>query len=58
MRFDPECCHILAFDGWGGNCFCYGSVCCASQAVKDWSREVSSGGMQQGPTVVVVNSPY
>lgn len=56
QAIDPECCHICAFDGWGGNCFCWGNVCCASDAVKQWSRLVSSGGA--GNTVVVVNTTY
>jgi len=30
-------------DGWGGNCFCWGNICCAPKAVKDWSHIMSSG---------------
>jgi len=42
-NIDPECCHICAMDGWGGNCFCWGNICCAPKAVKDWSHIMSSG---------------
>ncbi len=53
-NIDPDCCHICAFDGWGGNCCCYGQVCCASAAVKEWSQLLSGGGT--GQQVVVVNN--
>jgi hypothetical protein len=50
---DPECCHIMACDGWGGNCFFFGDICCAPDSVKEWSRLKSGGG---GVDVVVVNN--
>ena len=48
---DPECCHICACDGWGGNCCCWGDICCAPDSVKQWSQMMSGGG-----NVVVVNN--
>jgi len=41
---DPDCCHICAFDGFGGNFCCLGDVCCASNSVRTWSHMRSSKG--------------
>ena len=49
---DPECCHICACDGWGGNGCCWGNVCCAPDAVKQWSQMLSGGG----GAIVVTNN--
>lgn len=54
---DPGCCKMCLCDGWGGNSCCWGSVCCASGAVREWSRMRSSGG-SGGDVVVVVQSGY
>lgn len=55
MAIDPECCHICAFDGWGGNSCCWGGICCAPESVKQWSRMLHTGGQD---VVVVVNTQY
>lgn len=54
MNLDPECCHICTWTGYGGNFLCYGNICCAPDAVKQFSQ-LKSGG---GNTVVVVQQPY
>jgi hypothetical protein len=55
---DPNCCKICACDGWGSNCFCWGGVCCASEVVKQWSKNRSSGGAGGQDVVVVVQNTY
>jgi hypothetical protein len=54
MPYDPECCHFMAFDGWGSNCFCCGSVCFASEAVKEWS-DMRNRNRQANDAYVVVH---
>lgn len=43
VALDPDCCHVMACDGWGYNCCFWGNICCAPQTIKDWSRVVSGG---------------
>lgn len=38
LQSDPSCCHCCTWTGYGGNCFCYGVVWCAPDALKRWSR--------------------
>ena len=40
---DPACCHICACDGLGGNCCCFGNICCAPGSVVSWSKQKSGG---------------
>lgn len=56
-NIDPECCHICAFDGFGGNGCCWGNICCAPESVKEWSRVMSAGG-SGGQQVVIINNNY
>ena len=56
-NIDPDCCHICAFDGLGGNFCCWGNVCCAPESVKQWSRSVSGGGAGN-QQVIIVNNNY
>jgi hypothetical protein len=50
-NIDPNCCHICDCDGYGGNQCCCGSICCAPDTVKTWSKMRSGGGTTQ---VVVI----
>ncbi len=40
---DPECCKVGCCVGWGYNHFWHGSVCCATESVKAYSRSVTNG---------------
>jgi hypothetical protein len=51
--YDPECCHFLAFDGWGSNCFCCGTVWFVSEAVREWSEMRNQVRAANAPYVVV-----
>lgn len=31
---NPSCCSMCVWTGYGGNCFCYGILCCAPEYVK------------------------
>lgn len=53
-QYDPECCHFMAFDGWGGNCFCCGTVWFVSEAVREWS-EMRNRTRAANAEYVVVN---
>lgn len=57
---DPECCHICACDGLGGNCLYYGSICCAPKAVQEWSGLRSAGrtaaDLNSGKTIIINNT--
>lgn len=50
---DPDCCKIGEWTGWGGNCCCYGELCCAPDAVKNYSR-IKNGDMLGAGNVVIV----
>lgn len=51
--FDPDCCKVCEWTGWGGNCLCYGELCCAPEAVKNFSR-LKSGDVVGGGNVIIV----
>ena len=56
LMIDPECCHCCdGCAGYGGNFFCQGSICCAPDWVRNWSKFKSSGQMpgNNGPQVVI-----
>jgi hypothetical protein len=53
---DPECCHICKCDGLGYNCLYYGSICCAPQAVIEWSRLRSGGQVGLGAKTIIINN--
>jgi hypothetical protein len=57
---DPECCHICACDGLGGNCLYYGSICCAPKAVQEWSglraAGKTAGDLSSGKTIIINNT--
>jgi hypothetical protein len=44
---DPECCHVCAWDGWGGNECCTGAICCSPAWVKQWSAQLKGGAPPQ-----------
>ena len=52
QNFDPDCCRLCAWTGYGGNFFCYGGVCCAPEGVKMYSRFLNG----EGTNVVIVNT--
>ena len=54
LAFDPNCCNCCICTGYGGNLCCYGGVCCAPDAVKNYSR-VLNGDMVGGGDVVIIN---
>ncbi len=47
---DPNCCNV-GWTGYGGNLFCYGSLCCAPDYVREYSQH-RTGGVTN---VIVVN---
>ena len=55
---DPECCHICACDGWGGNCLWSGIICCAPSAVMEWSglRAAGKTAADLNKQVIVINN--
>lgn len=57
---DPECCKICACDGLGYNCLYYGSICCATKAVQEWSGLRSAGktaaDLNSGKTIIINNT--
>lgn len=57
---DPQCCHICACDGLGGNCLYAGSICCAPKAVQEWSGLRSAGktasDLNSGKTIIINNT--
>lgn len=53
QTMDPDFCKLCAFDGLGSNLCCIGSICCASDFVRMWSKKLSSGPV--GITNVVVS---
>ncbi len=53
QTMDPDICKLCAFDGLGFNFCCLGTICCASDLVRMWSKRISSGPV--GITNVVVN---
>lgn len=53
-QYDSECCHFLAFDGWGSNCFCCGTVWFVSEAIKEWS-DMRNRNRKANDEYVVVN---
>jgi hypothetical protein len=55
VGFDPECCHCCTWTGYGGNFFCYGSLCCAPEAVKMYSRTLNGEMVGGGGNVVIIN---
>lgn len=40
-QIDPECC-ACGWSGYGGNFCCYGMICCAPDAVRNWSKAKSA----------------
>jgi len=40
-KLEPECCNF-GWSGYGGNFFCCGVICCAPDAVRNWSKAKSS----------------
>lgn len=55
-ELDPDCCKMCVWTGWGGNCLCYGELCCAPEAVKNYSR-IKSGTMVGGGNVIIIGGP-
>lgn len=57
---DPECCKICACDGLGYNCLYYGSICCATKAIQEWSGLRSAGktaaDLNSGKTIIINNT--
>jgi hypothetical protein len=43
IEIDPHCCHFCKCDGCGYNYCCWGSVCCAPETLKTWSKYRSGG---------------
>jgi hypothetical protein len=37
---NQQCCVVGEWTGYGGNCFCYGSLCCAPDFVKSYSSSL------------------
>ena len=49
LKIDPTACHCCEFVGIGGNCFCFGDVCCAPEYLKQWSKlRANASGPQSG----------
>ena len=56
QTIDPDFCKLCAFDGLGFNACCFGTICCASDFVRMWSKRLSAG--PGGITNVVVNQSW
>lgn len=39
---DEACCHCFDCDGFGGNTFCCGTVCCAPRYVKNYHDHIKN----------------
>ena len=54
-QYDPECCHVMDFDGWGSHWFCCGALWFVSATLKEWSDMRNKNRGEGGNPYVVTH---